>query len=210
MSGLPLPVRYFVLERHAHVTMMFFRELIQKLEFNDFQIETSLSDETYAEALSSQIGVQVIAGSDRDALVFDSSWLEQCLPKSDPVTLKYCLDQCDRLAESLQSKQPPWSQKVQDAVMEQIDVEQKIDLIAKKLSVTERTLRRRLSDEGTNFRDIYTNTRLAIANQLLETAGLTVDTVSWRVGYSEPASFVRAFSKKYGRTPGEVRRAVAH
>lgn len=72
--------------------------------------------------------------------------------------------------------------------------------------MTERTLRRRLTDEGTSFRELYTDARMTIAHELLASAGLNVETLSWRVGYAEPASFARAFTRAFGQTPGEVRR----
>lgn len=90
--------------------------------------------------------------------------------------------------------------------MDDIGSEQKIEDIAAKLAIAERTLRRRLTDEGTSFREIYTDARMLIAHELLEVANLNVESVSWRVGYAEPASFARAFAKKYGKTPGEIKK----
>ena len=104
---------------------------------------------------------------------------------------------------------PQWSQQVRDAIVDSIGSEQSIENIASKLAVTERTLRRRLSEEGASFRELYIDARMAIAHELLASAGLNVETVSWRVGYAEPASFARAFSKKFGKTPGDVRREGA-
>jgi len=95
-------------------------------------------------------------------------------------------------------------------VVDEIGKEQKIENVAEVLSVTERTLRRRLTDEGTTFRELYTDARMAIAWELLSVSGLNVETVSWRVGYAESASFARAFAKRYGKTPGEVRRSQAY
>lgn len=132
------------------------------------------------------------------------------LPESDPVSLKYCLDQCKALLEEREGALPQWSQKVREAVIDEIGKEQKIESVAEVLSVTERTLRRRLTDEGTSFRELYTDARMAIAWELLASAGLNVETVAWRVGYSEPASFARAFAKRYGQTPGEVRRSKSY
>ena len=199
-------VRSFVIERHAGVTMKFIREALQEPEFNAFVIHTSLPQAQYGEALREMMGVEIVGDAEYDALLFDHELLDRPLPKSDPVTLRFCLDQCRVLLESRKENDPPWTRKVHDAVIDDIGTEQKIENIAQRLSITERTLRRRLNEENTSFREIYTEARLMIAHELLETAGLTVETVSWRVGYSEPASFVRAFAKRFDRTPGEVRR----
>lgn len=209
MAGLPPSTHRFILERHTVVAMTFSRDLIQQPDFEGFQIETTDSDPAYALELSAQLKVPVRGGMDRNALTFPVELLDQPLPKSDPASLRFCLDQCKALVEESSGALPPWSHRVREAIIDNIGSEQKIEDIADGLSVTERTLRRRLTDEGTSFRDLYTDARMAIARELLEVAGLNVETVSWRVGYAEPASFVRAFSKKFGTTPGEVRQRKA-
>ena len=207
-AQLPAITRPYILERHAVVAMTFIRELIQQPEFCDFTIETTMTDAAYTDELSRLLEIEVIGGASMDALVWPARLMDAPLPKSDPVSLRYCLDQCKMLVDRIDGAMPPWSQKVRDAVIEDIASEQKIDNIAAKLSVTARTLRRRLTEEGTSFRDIYTDARLTIAHELLDAAGLNVETVAWRVGYAEPASFVRAFSRKYDKTPGEVRKRL--
>lgn len=209
MRGLPTETHRYLLERHSVVAMTFITELIQKPGFRDFVFETPDDDPEYEEAISDLLGIQVRGGRPHHALAFPADLLDRPLPKSDPVTLRFCLDQCEALMEQADSQSAPWSRKVRDAIFDDMGSEQSIEDIAAKLSLTERTLRRRLTEERTSFRDLYTDARMSLAHELLATAGLNVETVAWRVGYSEPASFVRAFSKRYGKTPGEVRRKKA-
>lgn len=206
MTGLPAAIHQFILERHAFVAMTFIKELIQQPDCPFFEIETRCNDATYLGDLSDSMDATMLGGRDRHALIFPVSILDAPLPKSDAVSLGYCLEQCKELLKQLHGTLPEWSQKVRDQIVDVIGAEQRIEDVAAKLAVTERTLRRRLTREGTSFRDIYTDARLSLAYELLETAGLNVETVAWRVGYSEPASFVRAFSKKFGKTPGEIRK----
>lgn len=209
MSSLPESIHAYILERHCYVAITFFREFLKEQQFSEFHIETTLDNKSYAEQLAKISNIDVAAGSDVNALIIPSAIVDRPVPKSDPVTQKFCIDQCKNLLERINGAIPPWSRKVRDAVLESISTEQKIDDIAAKLSVTDRTLRRRLSEEGTNFRQVYTDARLTLAHELLQTARLSVEAVSWRVGYSEPASFVRAFSKRFGATPGEIRKRQA-
>lgn len=207
MSPLPPAIHPYVLERHCYVALIFFTEYRRERLKNDFRIKTTSTDPEFVESLCKLFQMEVDIGADCDALQIPSEIIDGPLPKSDPVTLKFCLDQCRELLEQISGRLPPWSQKVRDAVVENIGRECRIDDVAAELSINERTLRRRLSDEGTSFREVYNDARLTIAQQLLQTAGLTVETVSWRVGYAEPASFVRAFSRKFGVTPGTQRKA---
>ncbi|MEO1041043.1 MAG: AraC family transcriptional regulator ligand-binding domain-containing protein [Pseudomonadota bacterium] len=205
MSGLPTSIRPYVFERHCLVTMTFFRDFLRENQLTNFRICSSLADDTYAQQLSEMLKIDVVVRPNLDALTFPASMLEEPLPKADPVTQHYCINQCKTLVERVTGLLAPWSIKVRDLIVENIGADPKIETIAAQLNMTERTLRRRLQDEGVSFRQLYTDTRLTIARELLELAGLTVDTVAWRVGYAEPAAFVRAFSRKFGFTPGSVR-----
>lgn len=205
LAELPPPVRSYVLERQSVVTMHFSREVINESDLQEFRIETTRSAQ-YAEQLAEQIGLDVVADAEHDALVFPSRVLDLGVPRSDPATLRYCLEQCELLSARLDEETQPWSARVRDVLTEDIAEQHKIGTAADRLAVNERTLRRRLADEGTTFREIYADTRLSIAWELLETAGMSVETVARRVGYAEPASFVRSFAKYHGETPGRVRR----
>lgn len=209
MTGLPAATHRFILERHAVVGINFLQDLFNDPTFPGFEIETMDPDPSYASALSNQIGVNVAGGMTGYALTFPAAMLDLAMPKSDPATLQFCMDQCKALLAQMDGVLPPWSEKVRNAVVDSIGTEQKIEDIADTLAVTERTLRRRLTEEGTSFRELYTDARMAIARELLEVTGLNVETVAWRVGYAETASFARAFARIYGNTPGETKKQAA-
>ncbi|MEM9133328.1 MAG: AraC family transcriptional regulator ligand-binding domain-containing protein [Actinomycetota bacterium] len=205
LSALDPAVRPYVLERQSMVTIHFAREVVDSDVLSRFRIETTLSSD-YGRALADRIGLAVEAESHKDAVVFPADVPDLPVPRSDPVTLRFCLEQCEALAARLTDDTQPWSGKVRDVLVEDIAQEHQIGYAARRLAVNERTLRRRLADEGTTFRELYADTRLSIARELLETAGLSVEAVAHRVGYAEPASFARSFAKHYGVTPGRVRR----
>lgn len=207
MQGLPEALHPFILERQVAIALNFVSELMQERLKVGAEIHLPTHDKAYCTTLSEISGLPVLGGQTSYALTFPATFLDRAQPKSDPVTLRFCLEQCQALSDKQSVTLPPWSQKVRDVILQDIEKEKKIDDISDQLSVTERTLRRRLTAEGTNFRELYTDVRMALAHELLEAAGLNVETVAWRVGYAETASFTRAFSRKYGLTPGEVRKA---
>lgn len=79
--------------------------------------------------------------------------------------------------------------------------------IAKKLDVSESTLARRLKAEKTSFKDIITNKRMSASRRLLEHTDIPISQIALRIGYSENASFTRAFKNRIGVTPGQYRRS---
>jgi AraC-like DNA-binding protein len=81
-----------------------------------------------------------------------------------------------------------------------------IDAVAKELGLSERSLRRRLAEEGTSFFAVWTEARAATAIALLERTRLTLQEVAFELGFSGESSFHRAFKRWTGTSPGAYRR----
>ncbi len=78
--------------------------------------------------------------------------------------------------------------------------------IAGALNISVRTLRRRLSEEGTTFRELSDETSALLAQELLA-AGLTAEQTSLRLGYSSGSAFAAAFRSWKGQTPHQYARS---
>jgi len=208
-SGLSPRVKSFVLERHLTVLANFSAQLLPKGTLSDLTFQTTLDDPDVAAAIESMLGISVLLGRPRDAIALSKDLLDMPLPQHDPAVMEYCLGQCRSLLKLEDRPYPKWTAQVREATLLEIGSDPTIGTIAAKLGLTERTLRRRLSEEGTSFRQISLEARLAIGHELLRTAGLGVSTVAWRTGYSEPSSFVRAFFKRYGYSPGSIKNNAA-
>lgn len=81
--------------------------------------------------------------------------------------------------------------------------------VAATLSMTPRTLLRRLKEEETTFRDELDDMRRAIALSYLEGGVVPVTELAYVLGFSTVTSFHRAFKRWTGTTPREYRRRVA-
>lgn len=111
--------------------------------------------------------------------------------------------QLERLA--LLTRPLPRSGVVQwvEMMLEQTSGEQPSQaLIAQIAGVSISTLSRRLTAEGTTFRQIANRVRHVLACRLLQEEGFAVSEVSTRLGYADIPSFVRAFKAVSGVTPG--------
>lgn len=89
------------------------------------------------------------------------------------------------------------------------NAEADLDVIARRLNVSRRTLQQRLSAEGGSFRDISLRVRIGRARRLIVEPGSTIAEVALAVGYSDQAHFTRAFKTLTGLTPQEYRRQTA-
>jgi len=69
------------------------------------------------------------------------------------------------------------------------------------MHMTERTLLRRLKDEGTTFQEVLDHLREGLAYEYLRRPNLTVQDVSSMLGFSDASTFSRAFKRWTGRRP---------
>jgi len=79
---------------------------------------------------------------------------------------------------------------------------------AQHLHMTERTLRRRLLEEGSSYREIIDQTRQARAKRLLMNAQLSIEQISDLLGYTDASSFRHAFRRWTGQTANAYRRQL--
>jgi AraC-like DNA-binding protein len=78
--------------------------------------------------------------------------------------------------------------------------------LARRLGVSERTLQRRLREEGTTLQVLTDDVRHELSLEYLRDATLSVSEVGQRVGYSSLAAFSRAFRRWRGVSPAAHRR----
>ena len=77
--------------------------------------------------------------------------------------------------------------------------------LCRSVGVSERTLRRQLSQEGTSFHAIHDRLRIERALALLQEPKLSIAAVGAQVGFRDPREFRRAFKRWTGATPSAAR-----
>ncbi|WP_051362305.1 AraC family transcriptional regulator [Solimonas soli] len=78
--------------------------------------------------------------------------------------------------------------------------------MARRLDLHERTLQRRLREEGEAYAALQTRVRYRLALRDLDDPRLDLETISERLGFSDRRSFTRAFMRWAGVTPSQYRR----
>jgi AraC-like DNA-binding protein len=81
--------------------------------------------------------------------------------------------------------------------------------VARALSLSERTLQRRLRELGTSFQALLDEERRAVAVERIGSVDATVTDVAFLLGFSDTSAFTRAFRRWTGVTPAAFRRAGA-
>lgn len=81
-------------------------------------------------------------------------------------------------------------------------------VVAQRLHLSERSLRRRLTDEGTGFQDLLRQQRQQLARHYVRDGRTGLLDVALLLGYSEHSAFTTAFRQWFGMTPREYRLAA--
>jgi AraC-like DNA-binding protein len=79
--------------------------------------------------------------------------------------------------------------------------------VARAMHMSGRTLQRRLEQEGTTFSEVLDRARLDVARRALATPSTTLTDVALQLGFSDLATFTRAFKRWTGMPPGQWRRS---
>jgi AraC-like DNA-binding protein len=145
------------------------------------------------------LGVEPDFGAPVTLVAVDASALGLPLPQADELAAATTQAQCKALLEQRLGRTGT-AGAVRDLLLQSPASLPDTASAAGALALSERTLRRRLADEGTSFRALVEEVREALAEELLAT-GLPVEQVARRLGYAETASFTHAFTRWKGSSP---------
>ena len=77
--------------------------------------------------------------------------------------------------------------------------------IAAALFMSERNLQRKLADRKTSYKKILNEVRSELAKGYINDARLSINEITYLLGFSEPANFTRAFKRWHGVAPSAYR-----
>jgi AraC-like DNA-binding protein len=154
------------------------------------------------------VGTKVEFGSDRDELALNVDARELPLIHADTylndLLVKYCeAALADRRGDTTQLRT-----RVENAIASVLPHGRVlVEDVARSLGMSERTLARKLSDEGLNFTEILQQLRRDLAVRYLDDRKLQVSKIAWLLGFHEVSAFTHAVKRWTGKTPSEMRTA---
>ena len=149
------------------------------------------------------LGPDIEFNSDLSAIVFDTRWLDHPIAGADPASL-VAVKKAIESAEADQADS--FATQVRRAVCALLFTDSaSAPRLARLFNVPERTLRRRLAEEGTSVRDLVSEARRELAYHLLRGTDLSVSEVSQALHYAGIAVFSRAFHVWSGKSPSQWR-----
>lgn len=146
-------------------------------------------------------GCPVQFSAERDALVFSDETLGIACRVGDAAIHRFLLSQADGELESLPAA-PTLESDVRRALGAALsEGPPPMRDVASALSMSERTLQRRLAAEGLTFKALVDSTRETLACTLLRQSRYPTSEVAFLTGFSDQSAFQRAFKRWTGETP---------
>jgi AraC-like DNA-binding protein len=145
--------------------------------------------------------VPVVFDSDRNAFLMPEGWeAEAIAPRPH-----YALDILSRHAESLLEhldETAPMRRRVEALLTSMLPSGRpNAGSVAAALGLSEQTLYRRLKGEGATFEAVLDELRCTLATHYLRDRKLASKNAAYRLGFSDPAAFSRAFKRWTGLSP---------
>ena len=145
-------------------------------------------------------------GQPENRLHFDAHWLNDPSSLGNEVTYSEVLQLCKKMLGELKLN-TGIAGKVREIFLARLGQPTSFELVAKRLAMSPRTLRRRLEQEGTSFRELIDELRAHAAIKYVRDTDLTIEDVAYALGFSDAAAFRHAFRRWTNSAPHEYRRA---
>jgi len=146
----------------------------------------------------------VLFNSPRNSLLFAAADMVATLPTSNPLLAELHERFAGDYLQHFDHAQI--SYRTREMIIRQLpDGEPRRDEIAKKLCMSERTLQRRLEEEGTSFNQLMDDTRRELAEQYLGRLQLSLAQAAYLLGFADQSSFFRACRRWFDLSPGQYR-----
>ena len=156
------------------------------------------------------LGCPVEFGAAHNQLRLDQSTLARGNPDHCPSTWRQLLDICEKELEQL-TRTRSLRERVAQLLGPMLNGrEPDLEEVAARLKLPTWTLRRKLAEEGTQFRSILNDTRRDLAMIYIRDTDLAFGEIAYLLGFASAEAFQRAFKRWSGQTPGEFRRAQRH
>lgn len=168
-------------------------------------------DPGYAALYEKYLGCRVRFNCKRTMAAVTKKNMTRPLPMQNRVAKLQALtlydEQLTRVA-ALQKADFRW--QVRAVLARQDEGVPRLDTVADALQITPRTLRRKLQQVNSSYRDVCREFQVQKALDYLAFPGMKISVIAGRCGFSDLASFREAFKRQMGITPQAYRKNISH
>ena len=155
-----------------------------------------------------RLGPGVSFGAARFSVELPLAWMDRPSLSADPQAARLALRDCEHQLHG-PGGAGDWCSRVQMRLLACEGDYPTLEQLAGEFHLSERTLIRRLREEGVQYQQLLDEVRQELACWLLQNTELSVEAVAERLGYRDTSNFSRTFRRWLGMTPNAWRRAAA-
>ncbi|MGY4818150.1 AraC family transcriptional regulator [Pseudomonas chlororaphis subsp. piscium] len=172
------------------------------------RIEIEFAQTDYRDRYNSLGDCPIQFGAEHNQLRLSQATLAQRNVEHCPSTWRHLLQLCERELEQL-TRTRSLRERITQLLGPLLNGGREPDLeeVAARLKLPTWTLRRKLAEEGTQFRAILNDTRRDLAMTYIRDTELAFGEIAYLLGFASAEAFQRAFKRWSGQTPGEFRRS---
>jgi AraC-like DNA-binding protein len=169
------------------------------------EIQLTYPEPPHIAYYQSAFPVPVVFNCEYNQLFLPAQFLDMPIRTANPSDHVVFHQQCEEMLRTLDRAEDTTA-AVRRLLIQSAGQFLNITQVAERLHVSERTLRRRLNAESTNFKTVFEEIRNLLAREYLANTELTVAEIAYLLDYAETVNFRRAFVRWNGETPSEYRR----
>jgi AraC-like DNA-binding protein len=152
------------------------------------------------------VGCQIAFGEGADEIVFDRSARQLHVAGADPYLNEMLVRFCEEALVHRRRDASSLRIAIENAITPLLPHGRaRIDIVARKLGLSRRTLARRLAADGLSFSEVLDQLRSDLAARYLGAGDLTIAQIAWLLGYRGVSAFTHACKRWTGTTPGQIR-----
>ncbi len=170
-------------------------------------VDIEFSEPEYAERYSLLSHTAVNFRAETNQLRLNHASLDLRNAQHCPTTWAFLLQLCERELEQL-TRTRSLRERITQMLGPLLNGGREPDLeeVAARLKLPTWTLRRKLAEEGTQFRAVLNDTRRDLAMTYIRDTELAFGEIAYLLGFASAEAFQRAFKRWNAQTPGEFRR----
>lgn len=169
------------------------------------KVQLSASEPSYYRSFAPNLPVKFEYDQAADCLIFPKRLMDVKMRLADAEASQMAREQCEFELQKALKDQGDIAFAVRNVLHMTPGPLPSLEAMAERFCVSSRTLKRRLAEKDTTYREILESVLKDRAIQLLRYTNQSVSEIAYELGYADLSNFSRAFRKWTGKSASEFR-----
>lgn len=201
---IPDELERYIIERDSACFMTLQKDLCE-ISPQMKELSFRYSQPQYLDQYKKIFGITPTFMADKNKAVFDREVLENPMLQYNALACEAAKNHCQKLLNQTRHHSV-FTTEVRGLIATNISNTPSMEDVAKSLHMTPRTLHRKLKANDSSFVKLRDEVRKSLADEYLFDLKLSIEQISYRLGYADGTTFINAYKRWHGITPHARRR----